>query len=299
MRVLGVGHCTLDYIGVIDRFAEPDFKVELDQLSVQGGGSAATALVALARWGQRCEFIGKVGADERGQQILATLTGEGITVDRVVVEPHAASQVSFIMVSPKLRQKQTYFTHGTVTSLRDDEVDEAALDQVSALLVDGSCPKAQRKLMSAARRRGIRTVLDTTSSSQKIADLIEFTDIVIGSERALSQITGMGDPEQMCHSLHARGVQIAVVTLGDEGCVAMSAQDERPLSIPAHEVNVLDTTGAGDVFHGAFIQGLLMELPLHKVAYMANMAAAISCAGIGGRSSIPSLQELLDALPEG
>jgi sulfofructose kinase len=294
MRVLGVGHCTLDHIGVVERFAEPDFKVELDQFSVQGGGSAATALVALARWGRSCEFIGKIGGDERGQQILATLTGEGIEVGRVVSEPGAISQLSFIVVSPETRQKQTYFTHGTVSPLGAEEVSFEALDGVGALLVDGTNPAAQLKLMREARARGIQTILDATAPTASISTLIPEASVIIGSERVLSQLTGMGDPQQMCATLLQGGARIAVVTMGDEGCVAMDGEREQITRVPAYPVRVLDTTGSGDVFHGAFIQGMLMGMSLEQTARFANTAAAISCTGIGGRSRIAGLDELLE-----
>ena len=71
-KILGVGHCTLDYLGVVERFAEPDFKIELDAFSAQGGGGPATAMVALARWGMQTAFVGKVADDARGHEILAT-----------------------------------------------------------------------------------------------------------------------------------------------------------------------------------------------------------------------------------
>jgi sugar/nucleoside kinase (ribokinase family) len=292
MRVLGIGHCTLDHIGVVERFAEPDFKVELEQLSLQGGGSAATALVALARWGRACEFIGKVGADERGQQILATLTGEGIAVERVVREPGAMSQMSFIIVEPASGRKKTYFTYGSVSPLVAGEVALDALDGAQALLVDGTCPDAQMKLMREASARGLLVVLDATAPTAAVAALIPEASVTIGSERVLSQLTGMGDPQQMCAHLIAGGTKIAVVTMGDEGCVAMSAAGEL-VRAAAYPVRVLDTTGAGDVFHGAFIQAMLMEFGLERAARFANAAAALSCTGIGGRGRIASLDELL------
>jgi sulfofructose kinase len=292
MRVLGIGHCTLDHIGVVARFAEPDFKVELDQLSVQGGGSAATALVALARWGRACEFIGKIGGDERGQQILSTLSGEGVLVERVVRDQDAISQLSFIVVSPSTGQKQTYFTHGSVSPLTADEVSFDALDGVEVLLVDGTCPAAQLKLMREARVRGLHTILDATAPTAAISSLIPEASVIIGSERVLSQLTGMGDPQQMCATLIQSGARIAVVTMGDEGCVAMDGEREQVVRARAYPVRVLDTTGSGDIFHGAFIQGMLMGLGLDATARFANTAAALSCTGIGGRSRIPTLDEL-------
>ena len=147
MRVLGVGHCTLDFIGVVDRFVEPDFKKEFTQFSTQGGGAAATAVVALSRWGVETGFVGKVGSDPRGDEIERTLAQEGVDTRGLVHQPEAVSQMSFIVVEQASGRKNTYMTGGSVAPLRSDEVDLGVLDGATVLLCDSTHPEAELRLV--------------------------------------------------------------------------------------------------------------------------------------------------------
>lgn len=292
MRVLGIGYSTLDQIGVVERFPEPDFKVEMSTFSVQGGGTAATAMVVLARWGIEAGFVGKVGSDARGEQIAATLKNEGIDTSALVHEPGAISQLSFIIVEAGSGKKQTYFTWGNVGDLGADEVDESLLDGVELLVVDGYYPRAQMAMMKAARKRGIEVLFEGNSARSEARELVALSDYIVASERFASQYTGVGHLQGLCKALLDKGPSKVVVTLGDEGSVAMQAGSDEMLRIAPHPVEVLDTTGAGDVFLGAFAYGILQGWDLQKKVGVANAAAAMSCAHLGGRATIPEVGEL-------
>lgn len=294
MRVLGVGHCTLDYIGVVDRFPEPEHKREFDQFSTQGGGAAATAMVALCRWGVETAFVGKVGSDGRGDEIERTLAEEGVDTSALVHQPGGVSQMSMILIESTSGRKYNYLTGGTVEPLGVAEVPLSVLDGVAVLLCDGTHREAELRLMKEAQSRGIKVVLDASDVSADIAEAVAHADFLVASERFASQFAGVGDLETLCPALLERGPRTAIVTLGNEGCVAMSAADQRLLRQPAYEeVQVFDTTGAGDIFHGAIIYGLVQDWALGKTLEFANVAAALSCEGIGGRSAIPSVQDVL------
>jgi sugar/nucleoside kinase (ribokinase family) len=298
MRVLGVGYCTLDFIGEVDRFAEPDSKVEWDKLSVQGGGAAATAMVALARWGVDVSFVGKVGADARGDEIVATLAGEGIDVGGVVYQEGAISQVTFVVIESATGQKRTYFTMGTVDPLEVGEVHDGLLDGVDVLHVDGTSPEAQLALVRAARERGVLTVLDAERVSDGVVELVGASELVVASERFASQFTGQGSLQGMCKALMERGPKVVVVTMGDEGAVAMG-EDGVMVRAPAYPVEVVDNTGAGDVFHGAFIHAYTQERELSECLRFGCAAAGVSCLGLGGRERIPELDEIDELLEQG
>lgn len=292
MRILGVGLCTMDHLGVVERFAERDFKVELDQFSLQGGGAAATAMVILARLGMETSFIGKVGDDSRGRDIVATLSGEGVDTQHVIYQEGGVSQSSFIVVEANSGHKQTYFTRGDIEPLSADEVALEVLDGVDILHVDGSAPNAQLALLEAARERGITTVLDAERVDGRIGELVHHSDYLVASERFASQFTGEGALEAMCRALLEHGLEAAVVTLGDEGSVAMRRADAKLVRAPAHDVKVFDTTGAGDVFHGAFLYGIANAWPLERAVRFANIAGALACTVLGGRSVELDLEEL-------
>ncbi|MGM0556324.1 MAG: carbohydrate kinase family protein [Myxococcota bacterium] len=289
MRVLSVGYCTLDHFAVVERFLEPDFKMEMSKFSVQGGGSAATAITTLSRWGVDSEFIGKVGSDARGDQIIATLTGEDVDCEHMVVEDGAISQFSFITVEDGTGRKKTVFTRGNVSELRADEIDESVLDDVDYLLVDGQQPDAQLALSKAARQRDITVIFDASSIETGTGELVENCDLIIASERFASQFTGVGRLERICEVFLERGPGCAVVTLGDEGVVGMNRDDNKVIRVEPHPVDVFDTTGAGDVFLGAMTYAMIHDFEFERAMRFANTAAALSCVDIGGRGPIPEI----------
>jgi len=292
MRVLGVGHCTLDHIGVVERFPEPDFKKEFLQFSTQGGGAAATAVVALSRWGVDTRFVGKVGADARGDEIERTLAEEGVDTQFMVHQDGAVSQLSFIVVESSSGRKQTYTMGGNVTELSAAEVDLDCLDDATLLLCDGTHMEAEIAVMRAARERDIPIVLDASEVGSDIREAVANCTYLVASERFASQFAGVGQLDSLCQALLEKGPETVVVTLGNEGSVAMSAADRKLVRTQAIDVDVFDTTGAGDVFHGGVILGILNDWPLERTVGFANVAAGLSCQGIGGRSAIPTVEDV-------
>lgn len=292
MRILGMGHCTLEYLGVVERHAALDQRQELEQFSVQGGGSVATALVALARWGAQAAFIGKVGDDARGDAIIATLEAEGVDASAMVRESGAVSQCDFSFLGMASGLTRAYYTLGNVSALRVDEVALDALEGCDALLVDGSAIEAQAHALHHARARGVRTLLHAARPSEGIGRLVALSELVVCSERFASQLTGQGALRHMCEALLACGPSTVVVTLGDEGCVVMTSSVAHLSRVGPCPVEVFDRAGAGDVFYAALLFATLNAKPLLEAARFANAAAALSCEGLGGRSSIPALARL-------
>lgn len=295
MRVLSVGSCTLDHIGVVERFLDPNHKAEMSKFSVQGGGCAATAVVALARWGVETKFVGKVGNDTRGKLIEATLADEGVDTADMIHEDGAVSQFRFIVVENGTGRKKTLYTRGSVSGLESDEIDISVLDGVDLLLVDGQHKEAQLALMRAAKERGITVVFEAKRSTRDAAELVANADFLVASERFASEFAGVGRLESLCHALIERGPSRVIVTMGDEGVAGMDAAKGEMIRQPAHPVQVVDTTGAGDVFLGALAYGMLRDWELTHLIEFANKAAALSCTDIGGRSAIKPVDEIKEA----
>lgn len=292
MQVLAVGHCTLDYLAVVDRFPEPESKKDMLQFSQQGGGSAATAAVTLARWGVSTGFVGKAADDVRGHEIVRTIRDEGVNVDHFILEKGAVSQLSFIVIEQGTGRKQTYVTPGNVDVLRANEIPDQVLDGVSWLLVDGTHIEAELDLMKRAKARGIRILLDAQSLTPAIAEAVAHCDVLVASERFASQFAGVGELTSLCRTLLDKGPSHVVVTLGVDGCVALDRETDKLVRLEAFDVPVVDTTGAGDVFHGAILYGLLNGYSLREQVEFANIAAGLACQGVGGRGAIPSLDEV-------
>lgn len=292
MSVLGIGDCTLDHFGIVERFLDPGMKVEMSKFSVQGGGAAATAIVVLARWGVETSFVGKVGDDLRGQQIEMTLAEEGVDTDDLIREPDAVSQFSFITLENATGQRHMLFTRGTVSDIGASEVGTDQLDGVELLLVDGLQPDSQVKLMKAASQRDIPIILDASDMDPSRKDLVELSDYLLASERFASRFTGVGELDSICNSLLENGPHTVAVTLGDEGVVGTERNGNGSVRAPSYSVDIVDTTGAGDVFAGAFAYGVIEDWTLEKTTLFANYAAGLSCTGIGGRGAIPSFDDV-------
>lgn len=294
MRVLSVGGCTLDHIGVVARLFEASVNqtAEMSKFSVQGGGCAATAVVALARWGVETRFVGKVGDDTRGNVIRMTLADEGVDTFEMIRETGAVSQFRFITVENGSGRKRTLFTPGSVSPLTADEVDVAILNDIDLLMVDGTEKEAQLKLMVEARKRGITVVYEAKRNQRNVEELVANADVFLASERFASQFAGVGRLEKLCEVLLERGPSRVIVMMGDEGAVGMERESGELIRQPPHEVELVNTTGAGDVFLGATAYGILNDWDFARILRFANTAAALSCTDIGGRSALYSVEDI-------
>ena len=294
-RVLCVGYCTLDQIGLVEHFARDDEVVEMPTFSHQGGGTAATAAVATARWGASTGFVGKVGNDDRGAHIVRTLSDEGVDTDRVIREEGKISQLRFVVVEASSRTRHSYYTPGNVTPLLAEEVESTWVDGHDLLVVDGKYPQAQTKLMKRARNKNIPVVFEANQGRTVVGDCIKHADVVVASEREASAFTGVGSLEGICEAFLEFGPDRAIVTLGDEGAVALG-RDSDLVRVDALDVDIVDITGAADVFLGGVAFGVLEDWSLERIVEFANVAAGWACTGPGGRSAIARREKLEDVI---
>lgn len=291
MDALCVGYCTLDQIGLVEHFARDDEEVEMPTFSVQGGGTAATAAVALARWGTSTGFVGKVGGDDRGEHIVRTLRDEGVETDRIVRQPDKISQVRFVLVEAASGRRHSYYTPGNVGPLRSDEIAADVVDDCEILVVDGTYPQAQIEVMKGAQRRDIPVVMHMPQNRDEIAGCVEHADVVVAPERTASAFTGVGSLDAICQAFLEYGPQCSIVTLGDEGAVAASRQSES-VRVSPMDVEVVDPTGADDIFVAGVTLGVLEDWELERIVEYAHSASRFACTGPGGRSAIADRERL-------
>ena len=293
--VVGIGYSSVDYLGIVPCYPpEADEKTEMLEFSMQGGGPAATALVTLARLGAKVAFVGKVGDDDFGDFMLRELQREGVDVSMTLVEPGAKSPFAFIIVERGTGRRTILWTRSTASELSPREVDMKLIASASMLYLDGLQMEASIQAAKIARRKGVTVFLDADTLWSRSKELIGLCDVVIASKSFAKDLTGSEDYEGAIRAILDLGPRIAGVTLGEEGCICC---DGGPIvHKPAFKVEVVDTTGAGDVFHGAFAYGLLSGWELDRIAEFANAVAALKCRKLGGRAGIPTLKEVLDFL---
>jgi sulfofructose kinase len=294
--VVGLGYTALDYLGIVPRFPEENRKLELVRFKVGGGGPTATALVTVRRLGLSACFLGKVGDDALGSQMLAELEVEGVDVSPVIIERGATSQFAFIMVDEGTAARTILWTRGSVSRIRPEEVDRGLVTSGRILLVDTLEPEAAAVAAEEARARGVPVVIDAGTVRDGVLDILPFCDYIVASEIFAEQISGGKDLETSLKEIYSFGPKAAVVTLGERGCAAFDGN--ATVEVDGFDVEAVDTTGAGDVFHGAFLYSVIQCWDIYRACLFSNAVAALKCRCLGGREGIPTLAEAIAFIAE-
>jgi sugar/nucleoside kinase (ribokinase family) len=295
-HVVGMGLNAVDDLCVVPRYPEFNTKMRIRSMSRQGGGQVATAMVALARWGLRARYVGKVGDDERGRFSLESIRREGVEVSHVTVEPGATNQFALIVIDARTGERTILWDRDERLRYREGELCRQAICSGTILHLDGHDVPATRQALIWAREAGIPTVMDIDKVEEGTAEMIRLVDFLITSSSFPTQFTGIDDPERALRALASRVNGFVAMTLGREGALALTPQGA--LRCPGFPVHAVDTTGAGDVFHAGFIFGLLQGWGLERIMEFANAVAAMKCTQLGGRPGIPRVPEALAFLAE-
>ena len=292
--VVGMGLNSVDFLTVVPEFPTLNSKMKILQFSKQGGGQVATAMVALGRWGVKTKYIGKVGGDELGQFSLNSIRQEGVDVSSVIIEPNATNQFSMIIVDGVSGERTILWDRDERLMYREEEMRKEEVCSGRLLHLDGHDIRAAIQCAKWAREEGIPIVLDIDRVEPLTSELIGEIDFVITSSRFPSLFTGISDREKALIELQKQIPGFLCATLGREGVMALV--DKEIVYIKGLEVNVVDTTGAGDVFHAGFIYGLLRNWEVVEILRFANAVAALKCRDLGGRRGIPTLGKVQNFL---
>jgi len=271
----------------------PEALVELSTFSIQSGGAVGTTLSTVAAFGGRARYFGRLSDDEFGQIILRGLKEFGVDTTQVLIEPGKISPTSFVLVDERTGRRLVRFTRGSTTALEPGELPRNLLDGARLLLVDGRNASAHIAAAERAKALGITVLLDARRLGSGMGELLDLSDIVIGNERFAAEFSHTSDMKRSLVELTKMGPHIAVITLGEEGAIAL--ENETLVRQPALPVEMYDATGASEVFRGAFIYGTLQGWPLDRCLPFANAAAALNCRHLGGVGGIPSLGEVTRA----
>ncbi|MCX5800626.1 MAG: PfkB family carbohydrate kinase [Candidatus Eisenbacteria bacterium] len=289
--VVGLGYTATDYLSIVPRLPEPDTKLEALCLSIQGGGPVATGLVTVRRLGLSASYVGKVGDDDFGNFMLRELEREGIDVSRVVCEKGATSQFAFIMVDETSATRTIVWTRGSVNKLKKGEADLDLVDACKCLLLDDLEVEAAIEAAKRARLANVPIVLDAGSLRDGMRELVGLCDFVVASKEFGRQFSGEAGPLAAAQRIYDETGRVSVVTAGAEGAVCVCANGVWRQE--GFRVRAVDTTGAGDVFHGAFAAGIIKGWEIPKVLEFSCAVAAMKCRSLGGRPGIPSFVEAI------
>lgn len=292
--IVGVGRATAEMLCAAPRIE--DRHVDLSMFSVQGGGAAANAVAAVAMLGGRARYFGRLADDMCGDFVRRGLSVLGVDVGLVSVERGRVSPVSIIEIEELTRRQRVLFTPGNTSPLAARDLPRRLLEGAGVLIVDGTLPALQVAAAERARDRGVTVVLNASTLSEGMGDLLGLSDVVVGSERFAGEIAPSDDLEESLREIARLGPRLPVITLGDAG--AMALHGGRVIRREAIDVSPVDTTGAGDVFCGAFAFALAGRHPVDRALAIANAAAGLSCRSFGARSALPTFKEVQAALKD-
>jgi sugar/nucleoside kinase (ribokinase family) len=270
-------------------------KMRTDLLLESGGGPAANAAWLLAHWGVATAMAGVVGEDEYGRRILAELQQGGVECSLMQTRPGYSTPVSFIIANRANGSRTIINRRGAARGLEWPRPKPAQLEP-RLLLFDGHEPGASLAALEAFP--AAVSVLDAGTLREGTDLLSRRVDYLVCSERFAAQVTGSDEVEahwpSCLRQLRARNGKVAVVTLGEKGLAFSDGRQQGRL--PALPVQAVDTTAAGDIFHGAFVFGLGQEMELCRALRLATVAAGLSVQRPGGRPSTPELAVVMEMM---
>src|ERR1700679_95790 len=294
--VVGVGLNATDTILQLSEFPECGSKVEYDSELVMPGGQVATTVVACQSWGLSTRYVGKLGDDDAARLHAREFTRMGVEGQLIHV-PGAASARSLILVD-RHGERTVMCRRDERVVLRPEELNREWIVNARALHVDGHDTAAATIAAGWAREGGVPVIGDLDEIYPGVDALIEKIDYLVVSRDFPSRLTGEPNLKAALQEIQTRyGCLLTAATLGPDGVLAWDGAHFHYAT--AYRVPVVDTTGAGDIFHAGFIYGLLQGWPLERQLDFACAAAALNCMASGARGGIQSRETVEDLMATG
>jgi sugar/nucleoside kinase (ribokinase family) len=290
--VVGVGINALDTIIRLPHFPTSDSKLELISVESMPGGQVASAMVACRRWGLRARYVGKIGDDAVGKRQVAAMKRECVRAHWIVAKGRR-SQFSFILVDQTSGDRTVLWNRDPKIALRPVDLKRSWIKGAAALLIDGHDTEAATQAARWASKVDIPVVGDFDNRYPGVEALLKHVDYAITSKDFPERLTGERDLLKSLPMVHAQfKCRLTAATLGCMGVIAWNGT--RFLQCPTFRVNAIDTTGAGDVFHGAFLYSLVQGWPMDEILEFSCAAAALNCEAPGARGGIASLKQIAE-----
>lgn len=283
--LLCVGHASFDISMAVLRHPGPDEKIFAEAMQLAGGGPAANAAVCAARLGGSTAFFGYLGRDLFGDAHLAELQAEGVDTS-LVVRGDDPTPLSQVLAKPDGMRSVVNFKGQTRTLPLIELPDDF---RVRVMLFDGHEPDLSISLCRQAQAAAIPTVLDAGSLHRGTEVLAGMVDYVVASSKFAHAFTGSDDPETALATLAGIAPSV-VITLGESGLIWH--RDGERGRVPAFAIDAIDSTGAGDAFHGAFGFGLSQQMAWPDLLRYASAAGALTCTRLGARPALPDRSAL-------
>lgn len=307
--VTAIGTLAVDYFALVPSIPAVEEKIMSEGYEVHPGGVAGNVMTQLARLGVRTGWFGKIGDDEAGKIVLEDLAKEGIDNSHVEVVKGENTMFTWIQVNKNGGRSITMFPNALI-KLTADDVESKHREYItsSRVLHAEACLlplKPVVKAMEMAKESGVKIVfnLDVTptyfvkeaklATDTEMKRALELSDVLIPCKDAAKELIGSDDFVKDGGKLLDYGSNVVAITLGDRGCIVLDSTNT--YTEPAYRIKVVDTTGAGDAFHGGFIYSILKGFSLKQAGKFANACGALCCTKVGARSSgtLREVEELI------
>lgn len=293
--IIGIGICTVDHLLSVSQMPKYGLSIKASQYLQQSGGLVASALVAATRLGATTKIIARIGDDDEGQYIQQDLDREGVDASKLLIEPDTHTHISMILVDDNTGERSFISRWATGSPITLNEISREEVTSAKILFVD-DVTETTLQAAQWAREAGVTVVIDPSCPFDIMKDLLPWVDVPIVPESFATQWMPNEPAESVAKALYELGARIAVVTLGERGCVVCSADGVQ--AYPTIPVNVVDTTGAGDAFHGAFMYALLQDWDVPRMVRFAIAVGAMNCRFLGGRTGLPTRQAVDDFIAQ-
>ena len=290
--VLGVGANSIDRVYRLPQYpqpAGPAAKLRILSHTLSPGGQTATVLATCAAMGLRTKYIGTFGNDAGARLVREELTRRGVDIEDAI-ECNAPNPWALILLDTRTGERGVLWDRDERARLKPADVGADLITAARLVHVDDVDPDTAVATAALARLAGIRVTSDIEQVTELTEPLMAAVDIPIFAEPVPEALTGESDPERALRKLRLRHPGLLCVTMGSGG--AMLLDGDRLHHAQAPTVSAVDTTGAGDVFRGAFIHALLRGDSAPEILRFANAAAALSCTRPGAIRGVPTLAEV-------
>lgn len=295
--VAGVGINATDTVIRLPQFPTVDSKVEVASAEVKAGGQVASAMVACRRWGLRARYAGKIGDDLAGRFQMDEMRREGVETYWITARGEA-SQTAFILVDQPSGERTVLWKREPGVALQPEDIRREWITGAAALLLDGHDTAAAALAARWAREDKVPVVADLDNRYPGVEELLEFVDYAITSKDFPGRLTGKQSLLESLPQMHAEfKCRLTGATLGRLGVIVWDGVQF--VLCPGFQVQTVDTTGAGDVFHGAFLYGLVRRWRIQEILEYSCAAAALNCEAVGARGGIRTVDEIRRMQSEG
>jgi len=298
--VLGLGAVAIDDLLYVASYPPADAKASVLRRERQCGGLTGTALVTAARLGSRCAYAGVLGEDELSELVVANFVREGVDVSHLLRREGARPIRSTIIIGVDEGTRNVFSDRQGFVGPDPFGPEPELIRATRVLIVDHLGVAGAIRAARLAREAGIPVVADFERvSSPDFPVLLDLADHLLIGLGFASRLSGRSDPREAARALWHGGRSVVVVTCGAEGCWAVDGPDDGSLRHqPAFSVAAVDTTGCGDVFHGAYASALARGADLDDRLTFASAAAALKAMRPGGQAGIPNLATVSTFLDE-